>query len=667
MDKNTIIGLVLIFLIFIGFSLYNSNKLQKSYDSAVVIADSLYEAGDYESARLQYLKALEFKPGTPEAVNRVNEINRIIQPDTPVIEQDTVIPEQVQDRQPQEQSREVTGLQPEDMMQSEQAAGAFSEAYRGEQKFFTVENEKLILEISARGGRVYSATLKDYKTYDNKPLVLFDGDSTVFGFKFFTRDNKRIETDKMFFEPVNTPEYTDATSSKASVVFRAKVSEEQYIEYVYSLEPDLYMVDFDVRFIGLSDIMASNINSLSFDWEAYIPQQEKGRQNENNYVNIKYKHYQDDVDGFRERSQKDFEEADIATPLRWVAFKDQFFSSVLIAGESFSNGYMSYTMMPEDSKYLRFCTSELSIPFEPGQEVEYDMSLYFGPNHYKTLKKYDLELEELVMLGKNIIKFINKYVIVQIFGWLNQFIGNYGIIILILTLIIKIVLFPLTFKSFQSQAKMKVLKPLVDEIGKKFPKKEDAMKKQQATMDLYKKAGVSPMGGCLPMLLQMPILFAMFRFFPTSIELRQEAFLWADDLSTYDSILDLPFTIPLYGDHVSLFTLLMTISTIITMKINSPTSGGQEQMPGMKMMTYIMPFMFMFILNNFSAGLTYYYFLANIITFGQNLISKRFIDEEAVLRKLNENKKKPAKKSKFQQRLEEAAKQRGYQKPKKKK
>ncbi len=277
-----------------------------------------------------------------------------------------------------------------------------------------------------------------------------------------------------------------------------------------------------------------------------------------------------------------------------------------------------------------------------------------------------MEMEELVMLGKNIIKFINKHIILNIFNWLNDSINNYGIIILILTLIIKIVLFPLTFKSFQSQAKMKVLKPRVDELAKKFPKKEDAMKKQQATMDLYKKAGVSPLGGCLPMALQMPILFAMFRFFPTSIELRQESFLWADDLSTYDSILDLPFTIPLYGDHISLFTLLMTVSTIITMKINSPSATGQDQMPGMKMMMYIMPVMFMFILNNFSAGLTYYYFLANIITFGQNMISKRFIDEDAVLKKLDENRKKPQKKSKFQARLEQAAKQKGYKPPKKK-
>ena len=649
-------------LVFVGFGLYNSNKLKKSYESAVIVADSLYEEGEYEAARLQYLKALEFKPGTPEAVNRVNEINSIIKPDT-ITRQDTVKQEQdmVQQQAPE------TLTESEEVQQAEQPAGAFSEAYNGTQEFFVLKNDLLELTIAAKGGRPYSAMLKEYTTYNQRPLVLFDGDSTVFGFKFFTRDNKRIETNNLYFKPVNTSEVTDASAAKASAVFRLSVSENEYIEYVYSLEPENYMVDFDVNFVGLSDVMPANINSLSFDWKSYMPQQEKGRQNENNWANIKYKHYQDNVDGFRTRSQKDFEEADISTPLKWVAFKDQFFSSVLISDQSFSNGYVSYTAMPPDSKYLRYCTTELGLPFNPGNKVDYNMKLYLGPNHYNTLKKYNLGLEDIVMLGKNVIRFFNKYVIVPIFNWLNKYIKNYGVIILILTLIIKIVLFPLTFKSYQSQAKMKVLKPMVDEINKKYPKKEDSMKKQQATMDLYKKAGVSPLGGCLPMALQMPILFAMFRFFPTSIELRQQSFLWADDLSTYDSILDLPFNIPLYGDHISLFTLLMTASTIITMKINSPSSTGQEQMPGMKMMTYMMPVMFMLILNNFSAGLTYYYFLANLITFGQNLISKRFVDEEAVLRKLNENKKKSPKKSKFQQRLEEAAKQRGYKPPKRKK
>ena len=267
------------------------------------------------------------------------------------------------------------------------------------------------------------------------------------------------------------------------------------------------------------------------------------------------------------------------------------------------------------------------------------------------MKKYDLQLEELVYLGKNIIRWINQFVIIPIFNFLDNFINNYGIIILILTLIIKLVLFPLTHRSFISQAKMRVMKPMVDELAKKYP-------------DLYKKADVSPMGGCLPMLLQMPILFAMFRFFPTSIELRQQSFLWAKDLSTYDSILNLPFTIPMYGDHVSLFTLLMTVSTIISTKISNP-AGGQEQMPGMKTMMYLMPVMFMLILNNFSAGLTYYYFLANVISIAQTQISRQFVSEDEILKKIEENRKKPAKKSKWQQRLEAAAKQSGRQLPKK--
>ena len=278
------------------------------------------------------------------------------------------------------------------------------------------------------------------------------------------------------------------------------------------------------------------------------------------------------------------------------------------------------------------------------------------------MRKAGFKLDELVIMGGSIIKWINRFVIIPIFNWLNNYISNYGIIILLLTIIIKVALFPLTFRSYVSQAKMRVLKPQIDEINQKIPK-EKAVERQQATMELYKRVGVSPLGGCLPMLLQFPILFAMFRFFPSSIELRQERFLWAHDLSTYDSILDLPFTIPLYGDHVSLFTILMTVTTLLSMKINSQATSD-SQMPGMKGMMYMMPIMFMLILNNFSSGLTYYYFLANVITLGQNYIFKLFIDEDEMLKKLNEKKKKPVTKSKFQQRLEEMAKQRGYPPPK---
>jgi YidC/Oxa1 family membrane protein insertase len=390
----------------------------------------------------------------------------------------------------------------------------------------------------------------------------------------------------------------------------------------------------------------------------YIPQQEKGRQNEEYYTTVKYKYYQDDVEGFRLRSNKEVEEADLTTKLSWIAFVDQFFSSVLISNDFFLNGSVTSTKTLTSKKYIRYYTSEVGIPFTAGSDTPIGMKLYFGPNHISTLRKEGNDLDKIVFLGKNIIGWISRFVIIPVFNWLEKYISSYGLIILILTILIKIVLFPLTFKSYQSTAKMAVLKPLVDELGKKFPKKEDAMKKQQATMDLYKRAGVNPMGGCLPMLLQFPILFAMFRFFPVSIELRQEPFLWATDLSTYDSILKLPFNIPIYGSHVSLFTILMTISSILTTKMSGTTTTSDQ--PGMKMMMYMMPVMFMLIMNNFSAGLTYYYFLANMLTWIQNLVSKRFIDADKVLAALEENRKKPLKKSKWQQRLEEATKKRGY-------
>ncbi len=655
MDRNTITGLILIFAIFIGASLYNNHKRDKSFDLIVASADSLYNAGNIDEARLEYLKALQYKPGEPVIVEKVNTINLMI------------APQQVSDTAISGSGNKADDLSPENNgtvkpLKTELTPGSIQDLPGSENRelsFITLKNSKLDLKISNKGGRVYRAELLEYKTYDGKPLILVDGDSTVFGFKFFTVNNKRIQTTDLFFDFVNDPEVIDASSSPGSVKLRLPFDEDSYIEYIYTLEPDSYMLNFDVSLVGMNDKIATNINPLSFDWKTYIKQQEKGRQNEDMYSNIKYRPLGDDVDGFRDRSQKDTDVADITTRLEWVGFKDQFFSRVLINEDAFSNGIVEYTKLPEDSKYTRYCTAELGVPFNPSTQSVYNLKMYIGPNHFKTLKSYGYELQELVMLGSSIIRWINQYVIVNMFNWLNKYFTNYGLIILILTLIIKSVLFPLTFKSYQSQAKMKVLKPMIDEIGKKFPKKEDAMKKQQATMDLYKKAGVSPMGGCLPMALQMPILFAMFRFFPASIELRQESFLWAKDLSTYDSILNLPFTIPMYGDHVSLFTLLMTASTIITMRINSPQSG-QDGVPGMKAMMYMMPVMFMLILNNFSSGLTYYYFLANIITFGQNMIAKRFIDEEAVLSKLEANKKKAPSKSNFQKRLEAAAKQKGY-------
>jgi len=656
MDKNTITGIIIIIAIFILFGWFNTQKTRKAFETEIGVADSLFDARNYEAARLAYRKALTYKENEDYVNERINRINSIIIPDTASIGPATAI----ETKSEETESQIVESLGKTVVYSDEEVKnmyGAFSSSASGENSFINLENDKVKIELSTLGGRVYSAKIKDYQTHDSLPLILFDGDSTEFGLRFFTIDNKPIETKMFYFKPVKENTSFDASVSKQSVPLRLEVGEGRYIEFLYTLEPGSYMVDLDITLYGLDEIIATNLNSLDLNWEIYMPQQEKGRQNENNYSSLRYKFFEGEVEGFRMRSTKDVEEEDIPTKIKWVGFKDQFFSSVIIADNFFSNGYVRSEQLTSE-KYFRNMRTELGIPYEGKNEEKINLGFYFGPNHFQTLKKYGMELKELVYLGKSIIRFINQYVIISLFNWLNNYIGNYGIIILILTIIIKTVLFPFTFKSYMSQAKMRVLKPQVDEINAKFPKKEDAMKKQQATMALYKRAGASPMGGCLPMLLQMPVLFAMFRFFPSSIELRQEGFLWAHDLSTYDSILQLPFEIPMYGDHVSLFTLLMTISTIITMKINSPATGA-TQMPGMKGMMYIMPVMFMLILNNFSAGLTYYYFLANLITFGQNLLTKQFVDEEAILKKLAENKKKPVQKSKWQKRLEEASKSRG--------
>jgi len=655
MDRNTVTGLILIFLIFIGFSLYNTNKVNKAFEKALAVADADYAKGNLETARTEYIDALRFKQNQPDALAKINEINLKLG-NTPEKQKSDSLGMQ----QP---NTAVPETKPTSLKTDINQYGVFAQTAVGENDFITLENNKIELKISLKGGRVYSVRLKDYKTFDARPLILFSGDSTVFGFNFFTNDNKAVQTNNLFFKPVSDTKSYKVGSQPESVVLRLFAGDDKYIEYKYTLAPDKYAVDFNVTFKSMEGIIAANQNSLTLDWKMFIPQQEKGRQNEENYSTIKYKYFQDDVVDLKLRQSKEIEKSDITTKLSWIAFQDQFFSSIIITNDFFLNASVNSTRTLASKKYMRYYTSEVGIPFSSASSNSVNMKLYYGPNSITILRKEGLQLEKIVFLGRNIIGWISRFVIIPIFNWLNHFIKNFGLIILILTIIIKVVLFPLTFKSYQSQAKMQVLKPMVEELGKKFPKKEDAMKKQQATMDLYKRAGVNPMGGCLPMLLQMPILFAMFRFFPVSIELRQAHFLWATDLSTYDSILHLPFMIPMYGDHVSLFTLLMTASTLLTMKMTGSSPGSDQ--PGMKMMMYMMPIMFMLILNNFSAGLTYYYFLANMLTYAQNMISKRFINADAVLATLEENKKKPLKKSKWQQRLETAAKQRGINPPKK--
>ena len=613
MDKNTIIGLAMIGLILVGYSIFTKPAREAQMEERRRL-DSL--------ARVEQIRAIE--------ASRMQSDQQTIQADK-LVEGDSASLEQLSEE-----------------------LGDFAARAIGEKKMVVLENEKLKLSFSTLGGRPYTIQLKDYQTYDSLPLYLFNGDSTIFALQFFA-ENRAINTGDLYFTPQIQSQTDEEGRSFKKLTMKLAISESASISYIYKLYDGDYLIDFDMQLKGLDQYRTDR---MEFKLDFYAPSQEKGYQNESMYTTLFYKYHGGDIESFKARSKKEIEEVTETTRIKWIGFSHQFFSTIIIADEFFDGAYIMQQRFPDPGKYVRRYSTAIDMPFDRTGDQNIGMQLYFGPNDFMALKGYgDMGLENVVTTGGSMIRWINAFVVIPIFNWLNNGIANYGIIILLLTLIIKTALFPLTYRSYKSQAVMRVLKPQVDEIGERFPKKEDAMKKQQATMDLYKKAGANPMGGCLPMLLQFPILYAMFRFFPTSIELRQQGFLWAHDLSTYDSILDLPFTIPMYGDHVSLFTLLMTVTTMLSMKWNNQVSAGSSQMPGMKTMMYIMPVMFMFILNNFSAGLTYYYFLANVITLGQNLIFKSFIDEEKILKKINSKKNKPRKKSGFAKRLEDLQKQ----------
>ena len=436
-----------------------------------------------------------------------------------------------------------------------------------------------------------------------------------------------------------------------------------YVEFAYKLKGNSYIVDVDVNVSGGQSMIAAGTKELAFDWSYKAVQMEKSRENEANVTSIEYMNTEEEYDYLSPTSD---DEEKLEEKLKWFAFKQQFFSSVLVSKDGFSNPTLKVTKEPETSRNLKTLSASLTLPYSGKSSETNSFSFYFVPNHYSTLKSYELGMEQLVPLGWGIFGWVNKFVVIPVFNFLGQFITNYGIIILLLTLIFKIGLLPLTYKAYMSTAKMRVLKPEIDELNKQYENK-DAMEKQQATMALYKKAGVNPLGGCLPMVLQMPILIALFRFFPASIELRHKAFLWADDLSSYDSIFNLPFTIPFYGDHVSLFTLLMTVTTIIYTKMNSDLQGSNPQMAQMKWIMYLMPIMFLGFFNSYASGLSYYYFLANMVTFGQQFLFKYMVDENAIHAKMQENKKKPVTKSTFQKKLEDMTKQAQAQQKAKKK
>ncbi|MFP4448313.1 MAG: membrane protein insertase YidC [Bacteroidales bacterium] len=634
MDRNSVIGLILIALIVIIYGIVNKPS-QEEIEQAKRRRDSLQRAQQEQVDTTE--EETDEEPGAKTSEREEPEI-------------DTELEDSSKNKELQDQY------------------GPFAVSAEGEEEFIILENDKMKLKLFTKGGRPYSVELKNHKTYTKEPLILFEGEDNKFGFNFFA-DKRQISTNELYFENVEQEDSLYADNNAQRVTLRLYAGEDRYIDYIYTLEPDANMMDFNIKFVGMNEVIPNNYSSLNLDWEMFAPQLEKGRDNESNYTTVGYKHYQDDVDDLRARGKDDAEE-EINTRLKWVAFKQQFFSSILVAEDNFANAEVSFDAFEENEKYIKKLNAEIAIPYKSQPEYEIPMKFFFGSNHYTTLKGYDLDFEELVDLGSAIFNWVTKLIIIPIFNWLNNFIQNYGIIILLLTIIIKIGLFPLTYRSYLSQAKMRVLKPEIDEIGKKYPKKEDNMKKQKAVMDLYKKAGVNPMGGCIPLLLQFPFLIAMVRFFPSSFELRQESFLWADDLSSFDSILSLPFEIPFYGDHVSGFTLLMAITLVFTTRINSSqmASTGQ-QMPGMKFFTmYMMPIMLLFIFNNFSAALSYYFFLSNGITLAQTMIIRNFVDDDKIHKKLKEKKKqkKTAKKSKWQERLEQAQKMREQQQKSKK-
>lgn len=553
--------------------------------------------------------------------------------------------------------------------------GPFANSSVGEEEVINIETDLLKLKFTNKGGRILSAELKEYKTFDGEPLILFDSDTTTFGISFFA-NNRLLNTQDFYYQTVWLKGGTgtdvklsgDETAQFALRLYAdagaTSLDEDKYIEFLYTIKGDNYMLDYTINFHNVNDIVVSNTGFLNLEWKADIRKQEKSVDRWNGPT-IYYKYANDDVEYMSETKNDDEQ---LKERVKWISFKQHFFSSTLIAKDYFANADVEVLIDEEaqlrNPRYLKTMSTVVGIPysFNPNQSVP--MSFYFGPNKYNILKKYDLDLQRQIPLGWSFFLFqwINTGAVIPVFNFLEGFGWNYGIIILVLTLLLKLFLFPIAYKTYKSTAKMRVLKPEIDELAKKYPKKDDAMKKQQATMALYKKAGVNPMAGCVPMLLQMPILFAMFRFFPSSIELRQQSFLWATDLSSYDSIWDFPggFEIPFYGDHVSLFTLLMTVSTILYTRMNNQMMASSQQMPGMKTMMYMMPIMFLGIFNNYAAGLSYYYFLANIITFAQMYFIRLSIDEGKILKQIELNKKKPVKKSNFQKKLEEAAKKRGY-------
>ncbi|MFD0976161.1 membrane protein insertase YidC [Salinimicrobium gaetbulicola] len=521
----------------------------------------------------------------------------------------------------------------------------------------TVENDLLELKIDNKGGYISEARLKNYKTYDSIPVYLIKDGNSAFNINFTTTDGRVLDTQNMYFEPTVTK-----NGENTVVSMKLKVSPNEYLEYRYVLKPGDYMMDFSIRSQGLNDVFNST-NPLTLDWKLKGYRHAKSISYENRYTEIIYEYGGGDDDYV---TDGDDEEEDVT----YVAYKQHFFTSILLTDTPFETGkFVSKNLVDDeevDTVYTKSFASTLPLQLKGG-ELNYNMNWYYGPSDYQILNNYDRNLDEVMPLGWGIFGWINKHIFIPFFGFLSSFLPSYGIAIIVMTIVVRIVLSPVTYKSYLSQAKMKVLRPEITELNEKF--KDNPMKKQQETMKLYSKAGASPMSGCLPALMQIPVFYALFQFFPSAFQLRQKGFLWADDLSSYDTIAELPFTIPFYGDHVSLFPILASIAIFIYMMMTTGQNMQSQQpgMPNMKFIMYLSPLMMLFFFNNYASGLSLYYFTSNMITIGIMLVIKNFIiDEDKIHAKIQENKKKPKKQGKFARKMQEMMEQAEQQKKGKK-
>jgi YidC/Oxa1 family membrane protein insertase len=606
MDKNTITAFVLIALLLVGFS-YVSRPSQEQLDAQKRYYDSIAVVQQQEK------EALEAK--TAAALAGENEEMEL------------------------------------------DSAALFFNAAKGTNENPTIANDLLEVTFDTKGGRVASAKLKEYNGQEGTPVVLFDSNDASMNINFYSKKDGAIQTKNYFFDVVDKTE--------TSLTMRLKADEASYIDLRYSLQPGSYLMTFDIQAVNMGKKLAAT-KYIDIDWAQRTRQIEKGYTYEARLSELTYRSVEDGVESL---SNTKAATEDPEGKVDWIAFKNQFFSSVFIANQDFDKVKLSSEPLQKGSGFVKSYSAEMNTFFDPTGKEATSMYLYYGPNHFKTLRALDKghddkwHLDRLVYLGWPIVRQINQYIIINIFDWLTSWGLSMGVVLLILTLIVKAAVYPSTWKTYMSSAKMRVLKPKVEEINKKYPKQEDAMKKQQEMMALYSQYGVSPMGGCLPMLLQFPILMSLFMFLPSAIELRQQSFLWASDLSTYDAFITFPFHIPLIGDHLSLFCLLMTIVNVLntkyTMQQQDNGSQQQDQMKMMKWMMYFMPLMFFFILNDYPSGLNYYYFLSTLISVITNIYLRRSTNEEKLLQTLEANKKDPKQmqKSGFAARLEAMQKQ----------